>query len=106
MIQCSGCEYFVRGAKGELGFRCDPFSTIKEPECLVKWQLLKLDMMVRAYQATLEMYKRLAPMQETIFRHMQREVEDLDEGESWKYDQEDEESEGPGEPEEDEPATG
>ena len=40
----------MRGPDGQLGFRCDPFSTIKEPECLAKWHLVKLDMMVRAYQ--------------------------------------------------------
>jgi len=92
MIQCSECEYFVRGPGGQLGFRCDPFSTIKEPECLLKWQLLKvdqagqkLDRLVAAYEATLEFYKRLAPLQEKMMRHMEREIEELEEGESWKY---------------------
>ena len=93
MIQCSQCEYFVQGPGGQVGFRCDPFRTIKEPECLVKWQLIKLDIMVRSYQATLEMYKRLAPLQEKMFRHMEHEIEDLEEGDSWKYDPESEEEE-------------
>lgn len=93
MIQCKDCEHFVRGTAGQVGFTCDPFSTIKEPECLVKWQLIKIDMqlarletMVRAYQATLDMYKRLAPLQEKMFRHMEREINDIDEAESWKQD--------------------
>ena len=86
MIQCNDCEYFVRGPAGQAGFKCDPFSTIKEPECLTKWQLVKLDIMVRSYQATLSMYQRLAPMQEKMFKHMEREIDDMEEGESWKID--------------------
>ena len=84
MMQCSDCEHFSRGPHGELRFTCDPFSNVKEPECLVKWQLIKIDMMVRAYQVTAEMYKRMAPLQEKIFRHMEQEIDDIDEGESWK----------------------
>ncbi len=96
-MQCEQCEFFVRGPAGEMAFRCDPFCTIKEPECLLKWQLLridaqvaKLDTMVRAYQATLDMYRRLAPLQEKMFRHMEREINEAEEGDSWKYRQEDE----------------
>lgn len=91
MIQCSECEYFVQGPLGQIGFNCNPFSTIKEPECLAKLQLVKLDMMVRAYQATLDMYNRLAPLQEKMFRHMEREVDEMEESDSWKVDEEDEE---------------
>jgi hypothetical protein len=97
MIQCEQCEFFHRGPDGQLGFQCDPFSTIKEPECLQKWQLIKSDqlvmqmgLMVRAYQATVEMYKRLAPLQEKMFRHMEREIDEVDEADSWKYDYDDE----------------
>ncbi|HUW81221.1 MAG TPA: hypothetical protein VMZ31_00325 [Phycisphaerae bacterium] len=85
MIQCSDCEHFARGPHGQLRFTCDPFSNVREPECLVKWQLIKIDMMVRAYQVTAEMYKRMAPLQEKIFRHMESEIDDIDEAESWKH---------------------
>ena len=85
MIQCTECELFVRGPSGQVGFKCDPFSNIKEPECLIKWQLIKIDVMVRSYQATLAMYKRLAPLQEKMFRHMEREIDDVDEADRWKY---------------------
>ena len=76
--------------------RCDPFSTIKEPECLTKWQLIKLETMVRAYQATLQVYERLAPLQEKMFRHMEREIDEVDEADAWKqgYEDEDEFDEG------------
>ncbi len=84
MIQCSQCEFFVRGPGGQIGLRCDPFSSIKEPECLAKWQLVKIDTMVQAYQATLSVYRRLAPLQEKMFKHMQREIDDLDESDKWK----------------------
>jgi len=88
-----------------VGFKCDPFRNIKEPQCLLKWQLLKIDTMVRSYQATLQMYKKLAPMQEKIFRHMEREMEDLDEADNWKYTQQDQDDEPDNldEPEQDQP---
>ena len=84
MINCQDCEYFQRGPDGTVIFRCDPFATIKEPECLIKCQLLKLQTMVRSYQATLRIYQTLAPMQEKMFRHMEREIDDLDESEKWR----------------------
>lgn len=92
MIQCSECEHFSRGPGGQLSFRCDPFSNIKEPECLTKWQLLrtaeltqKVDRMVVAYEATLAMYKRIQPLQEKMFRQMEQEIDDVDDADSWKY---------------------
>jgi len=96
MIQCADCEYFHRDVSGNVRLTCDPFSTIKEPQCLTKWQLVKLDTMVRAYEATLAVYNRLAPMQEKMFRHMEREIGDIDEADRWKlgYDDDDDEDEG------------
>ena len=93
MLQCSQCEYFVRGEGGQVGFRCDPFATIKEPECLAKWQLIRLDMLVAAQQGMLKWYGKLAPLQDKIFKYMKRELEDMDESESWKLDEGDEEEE-------------
>lgn len=84
MLHCNQCEHFVKGPGGQLKFTCDPFFSIKEPECLAKWQLLKLDTLVQAYQATLGFYQRLAPMQERMFRHMEREMRDADDADSWK----------------------
>jgi hypothetical protein len=105
MLQCSECEFFERGPNGQLSFKCDPFSTIKEPECLAKWQLLrtaelgqKIDRMIAAYEATLAIYKRLQPLQEKMFRHMEREIDEVEEGDAWKYDEE--ENDGPQEDEE------
>ncbi len=100
MIQCHDCEYFSRAPDGQISFRCDPFSTIKEPECLAKWQLLKLgettlkiDRMVRAYEATLSIYQKLQPMQEKMFRHMERELRDQEDEDSWKRGYDDDETE-------------
>ena len=95
MIQCADCEYFHQDLGGNIRFSCDPFTTIKEPECLQKWQIIKLDTMVRAYEATLQVYNRLAPMQEKMFRHMEREMDDVDEADSWKlgYDDDDDDDE-------------
>lgn len=93
MIQCKDCPHFHRNEKGEISFSCDPFSNIVEPECLQKWQLIKTNQMVAAYQATLNYYHRLAPMQEKMFKFMEREMNDIDETEKWKYEQDDEDDE-------------
>lgn len=96
MIQCSECEFFRRDAAGRVAFGCDPFSTIKEPECIGKLQLVremengqKLDRLVHAYEATLAIYRRLQPMQEKIMEHMEREINDVDESDAWKYNADD-----------------
>jgi len=91
MIQCEECEHFVKGPNGQVAFKCSPFGTIKEPECLTKWQLLRLselsnkvDQMTRSYESILQIYKRLGPLQEKMFRHIEREIDEQEEGESWK----------------------
>jgi len=95
MIQCSECEHYHRDPSGRVTFTCDPFARIKEPECLLKWQLLKINQMVEAYQKTLKYYEKLAPMQDKLFQAMERELDDIDDAESWKYtdQEEDEETE-------------
>ena len=98
MIQCNQCEHFQRGPGGQIRLTCDPFSTIKEPECLNKWQLIKIDLMVQAYHATLDMYRRLAPLQEKMFRHMEREIDDADEADRWKIDDDPTDPDDPDEP--------
>ena len=104
MIQCEDCEYFKRGEDGQVSFGCDPFKNVKEPHCLQKWQLIKINQMVNAYQVTLEYYRKLAPMQEKMFKVMEREIDELDESEKWKAtdeeqaqedQQEDQQEEGP-----------
>ena len=90
MIQCKDCEFCKVGPDGQLAFACDPFSNVKEPECVQKWQLLKIDMMVRSYQATLDYYRKLAPLQERMFKHVERELDDIDESDKWKTPDQDE----------------
>jgi hypothetical protein len=93
MIQCVDCEFYQPGASGAARFLCDPFKNIKEPECLAKWNLIKLEVLVRSHQATLAMYRRLAPLQEKMFRHLEREIEDVEDADSWKYADDEEEDE-------------
>ena len=88
MIQCIDCEFYEIGPDGRKSFNCDPFSNIKEPECLSKWQLIRLDMLLASYQRMLGWYGKLAPLQDKLFKYMQREINDLDEADSWKFDQE------------------
>jgi hypothetical protein len=103
MLQCSQCEFFQRGPDGKPHLTCDPFSTIKEPECLVKLQLLKLDTMVDAYKSTLQFYERIGPMQEKMFRHMEREIDEAEQADAWKYESEELEDEFDSDLEDDDP---
>lgn len=104
MIQCKDCEFCEMKGDGEVHFKCNPFTDVKEPECLLKWQLLRLDLMTRAYMATVSEYRKIAPLQEKLYRHMSREVDAMDEADQWKYDASDEadapKDEGPEEDEE------
>ena len=86
MLQCKDCEFFEIGPGGGRGFKCDPFINVKEPECLAKWQLIRLDMLVASYQAMLQWYEKMAPLQSKIFKYMQREIEDMNESENWRID--------------------
>jgi hypothetical protein len=91
MLQCQNCEFFRWGPDGAPELTCDPFVNVKEPECLVKWQLVELRTVARSHQATLDMYKRLAPLQEKMFQHMEREIDEAEDADRWKYgDDEDE----------------
>ena len=95
MIQCKDCEFCHIASDGKRTFKCDPFINIKEPECIAKWQLIRLDMLVAGYRGMSKWYEKLSPLQDNIFKYMQREIEDIDEAERWKVneDQEDEQSE-------------
>lgn len=84
MIQCEDCEFFHRSSDGTPMLMCDPFSNIKEPECLAKWQIADLQAIAKSHRATLDMYRRLAPLQEKMIQHMEREIDDVDEADSWK----------------------
>ena len=93
MLQCKDCELFETASDGRRIFKCDPFINVKEPECIAKWQLIRLDMLVASYQGMLKWYEKLAPLQDKIFKYMQREIEDINESENWKLDEpEDDES--------------
>jgi hypothetical protein len=86
MLQCKDCEFCTTGPDGQRTFSCDPFTNIKEPECIAKWQLIRLDMLVASYQSMLKWYGKLGPLQDKIIKYMQREIEDIDESERWKID--------------------
>ena len=98
MIQCKDCDLCEISPDGRRVFKCDPFSNIKEPECVAKWQLIRLDMLVASYQSMLQWYKQLAPLQDKILKYMRREIEDMEESDQWKLDddqeQQDEEPQG------------
>lgn len=93
VIQCKDCEFCEIGPEGRRTFKCDPFTNIKEPECVAKWQLIRLDMLVASYQEMLRWQAKFAPLQDKILKYMQREIEDIDESDRWKLDDEDQEEE-------------
>ncbi len=93
MIQCKDCEYCEMAPDGRRTFKCDPFVNIKEPECVAKWQLIRLDRLLANYQGMLKMQQKLAPLQDKIIKYMQLEMNDIDEAERWKIDEEDDQDE-------------
>ena len=88
MIQCHECEFYEAAPDGRRIFNCDPFKNIKEPECLLKWQLLRLDMLLAGYRGMSAWQSKMAPMQDKILKYIKREIEDIDESEKWKIDDE------------------
>ncbi|MBW8016315.1 MAG: hypothetical protein FVQ82_09025 [Planctomycetes bacterium] len=93
MIQCKDCEYCEISEDGRKAFKCDPFSNIKEPECLQKMQIMRLDMLAASYRSMLYWQEKMGPMQNKLFKYVEREIDDIDETESWKY-QDDPDGEG------------
>lgn len=93
MIQCKDCEFYEIGPDGRKLFKCDPFSNIKEPECLQKWQVIKLDMLLGGYKSMLTWQERMSPVQDKILKYVQRELDDIDEAERWKVDDEEDDEE-------------
>ncbi len=89
MLQCSDCEFCVKDDSGQIQLRCNPFVNVKEPECIQKWLLMKTDVMVRSYQATLSFYNKLAPLQEKMLKHIEREMGEIEDADSWKRDDDD-----------------
>jgi len=85
MLQCKDCQFGEVDEKGHVRLTCNPFTNIKEPECLVKWQLVRLDLMTRAYMATVQEYKKIAPIQQKLYRRMSQEMDEMDEADRWKH---------------------
>jgi len=93
MIQCKDCELCEISPDGRRTFKCDPFSNIKEPECIAKWQLIRLDMLAASYQQTLKWQEKFAPLQEKLLKFMRREIDDMDESQRWKTDEQQQDDE-------------
>jgi hypothetical protein len=91
MIQCKDCEFCEISPDGKRAFKCNPFTNIKESECIAKWQLIRLDMLLASYQQMLKWYGKLAPLQDKMLKYIQKEISDLDEADSWKIDDEEQE---------------
>lgn len=89
MIQCKDCEFYRQEPDGRRIFLCDPFNNIKETECIAKWQLLKTDLLLQAFARMNAFQSRMGPLQDKIFKYIKREIDDIEETDSWKYDDDD-----------------
>ncbi len=90
MIQCKDCKFCKMGPANHRTFKCDPFVNIVEPECIAKWQLIRLDMLLANYQSMAKWQEKIAPLQDKIFKYMEREIEGIDEADQWKYEEDEE----------------
>ncbi|MBC8482112.1 MAG: hypothetical protein H8D47_05545 [Planctomycetes bacterium] len=95
MIQCKDCEFCQISPDGKRIFKCDPFINIKEPECIQKWQLIRLDMLLASYHGMLKFQQKMAPLQDKIFMYMKKEIDEMDESDNWKIDDEQDENQNP-----------
>lgn len=93
MIQCKDCEYFEMDNTGRRTFKCDPFLNVKEPECISKWQLLRLDMLLASHQGMMQWQSKMGPLQNKIIKFMERQIDEMDESDSWKQENEEPEDE-------------
>jgi hypothetical protein len=89
MIQCKDCEFYMKGPDGSRVFKCNPFENIVEPECLAKWQLMRLDMLLATQQSLYRNNEKLGPLQDKLIKYVEREIDDIDESDSWKYGEDD-----------------
>ncbi len=88
MIQCAQCDLCEMGPDGRKVFKCDPFCNIKEAECIAKWQLIRLDMLLASYQSMLKWYSKLGPLQDKMLKYVQREINEMEQSEGWKFEPE------------------
>ena len=86
MIQCKDCELCEFSEDGRRTFKCDPFQNIKEPECLTKWQILRLDMLMMSFHKMSSFQEQMRPLQDKIMKYVKRELDDIDEADRWKVD--------------------
>ena len=49
-------------------------------------------MLLSSYRGMQKWQEKLAPLQDKIFKYMQREIEDIDETDKWKVDEDDEDA--------------
>ncbi len=90
-MQCKDCQFSELREDGKRIFTCNPFENIVEPECIAKWQLIKLDQFLEIQAAQLRSQQSMAPMQSRIMKYIERELKDLEDADNWKNpeDQED-----------------
>ena len=90
MIQCKDCQYCNIDEAGRRSFTCDPFSNIVEPECIQKWQLIRLDHLLGLYHRMVSGQEQLKPIQDKMLKYVEREMDDINEAEKWKIEEDEE----------------
>jgi len=52
----------------------------------MKWQLLRLDLLLQQHQSTISWQQKMSPIQDKIYKYIKRELDDIDEADRWKFD--------------------
>ena len=85
MIQCKDCELCDFNEGKGVVFRCNPFVNIKEAECIAKWQMMKIDLLIANQNMMMRSQQKLGPIQDKLIKFMEREIDDVEDTDSWKY---------------------
>ena len=93
MLRCQDCDLYRERPDGTGALTCNPFVTIKEPECRAQLQLTYLKIVAESHQSTLALYRRFAPLQERMLRHIEREIDEAEEDDRWKIGDDEDEDE-------------
>ena len=89
-MQCKDCEFSKVTSTGKRIFLCDPFENIVESQCIIKWQLIKIDQLLDAQSRQLRSQVSMAPLQSKIMKYIEREIQDLEDSDDWKLKDRDE----------------
>jgi hypothetical protein len=51
----------------------------------MKWQILRLDLLLKHSRMNMSWQHKMSPIQDKILKYIQRELDDLDDADQWKF---------------------